>query len=104
MKNRAGHVFESTGKWYARLTVTDTTGKRRNIKCTAKSKSEANLILKQLIRLIDDEGTKVVDCWKVTFNDLADYYEKNFVIPVKFTDGQKVKGLRKLIGTRYFLG
>lgn len=94
MKDRKGYVFEENGKWYARITLTDNTGKRRNIKRTAKSKSDAKEILKQITRQLEDEGAKVVDALQMTFCDLADYYEANYAKPAKFVDNQKVEGLR----------
>src|ERR1700754_228317 len=53
---RTGYVFQDkNGKWYARTTFTDRTGKRRNIKKTAKDKADAKAILKTIIRQIEDE-------------------------------------------------
>jgi hypothetical protein len=63
MRQRSGYVFydEKEGCWIARTQVTDDSGKRRNIKRRAKSKTEAEAKLKTLIRQIDDEGSKVVE-------------------------------------------
>jgi hypothetical protein len=77
-KDRTGYIFEENGKWFARITITDKTGKRRNIKRTAKTKSEAKEKLKQLNHQIEDEGEKTVSISKLTFNDLADYYESHY--------------------------
>jgi integrase len=96
MKERKGYVFESNGKWFARITLTDNTGKRRNIKHTAQSKSDAKDLLKRIIRQLDDEGAKIIDSWTMTFNDLADYYEANYAKSAVFVNNQKVEGLRAL--------
>ncbi len=82
------------GRWFARLTITDESGKRRNIVRRAKDKTEAREILKQLLRKIDDEGSKVVDFARLTFNDLADFYEKRYLHEAVYINGQKVSGLR----------
>ena len=103
MRNKSGYVFEDNGKWYARLSFKDSTGKTINIKRTANSKSEAKALLKQLTRIVDDEGEKVVQYWKLTFNDLADYCEKNYAIPAKYVEGQKIEGLRELTSIKYYL-
>lgn len=102
MKDR-GYVFESNGKWFARITLRDSTGKRRNIKRTAKSKSDAKELLKQLAQQLDDEGAKVFDVLRMTFIDLADYYESHYIKPAKFVENQKVEGLRDFKRIIYFL-
>ena len=46
-----GYVYQdSRGYWYARLTVAESTGKRRNIKRVARSRTEAQDILRRLVR------------------------------------------------------
>ncbi len=82
------------GRWFARLTITDESGKRRNIVRRAKDKTEAREILKRLLRKIDDEGSKVVDFARLTFSDLADYYENRYLHEAVYVNGQKVSGLR----------
>jgi integrase len=96
VRQRSGYVFydEKAGCWIARTQVTDESGKRRNVKRRANSKAEAEQKLKGLLRQIDDEGSKVVDYNLLTFNDLADYYEKQYLKPAEYVNGQKVSGLR----------
>lgn len=103
MKDRKGYVFEGNGKWYARITLTDSTGKRRNIKRTAKSKNDAKEILKQLTRQLEDEGAKVFDALQMTFYDLAAYYELHYAKPAKIVENQKIEGLRALDGVKGYL-
>lgn len=93
MKHR-GYVFESNGRWFARITQRDSTGNRRNIKRTANSKREAELLLREITKQLENEGVKGIDSLKMTFVDLADYYEKHYAIPAKFIDNQKIEGLR----------
>jgi hypothetical protein len=45
-RDRKGYIYEENKKWIARVTTTDETGKRRNVKRTASSKSEAKELLK----------------------------------------------------------
>jgi integrase len=45
---------------------------------------------------LDDGGCEVIDAEKLTFNDLADYYEKHYAKPAKFIDDRKVEGMRDL--------
>jgi hypothetical protein len=92
---RRGYVGQyKDGRWFARVTVTDADGKRRNIVRRAQDKAEAREILKRLLRQLDDEGTKVVDFSRLTFNDLADYYEQHYLHEAVYVSGQKISGLR----------
>jgi hypothetical protein len=46
MRERKGYVSkDKNGKWFCRITATDNSGKRRDIKRTANSKAEAREIL-----------------------------------------------------------
>ncbi|HEX8294383.1 MAG TPA: hypothetical protein VF570_21690, partial [Pyrinomonadaceae bacterium] len=96
MRNRSGYVYfdERKGCWIARTTVTDDDGNRRNLKRHAASKSEAEAQLKALVRQVDDEGKKTAENNLVTFNALADYYEKHYLKAAQYVSGQKVSGLR----------
>ena len=103
VKERTGYVFEDKGKWFARITITGENGKRRNIKRTAKSKADAKEFLKKLTRQIDDDGIQAVESWRMTFNDLAEYYSTHYAKPARFIDNQKVEGLRDLRRVKGFL-
>jgi len=103
-KDRSGYVYQDKqSNWYARTTITDTGGKRRNVKRRAKDKSDAKEILKAVLRQIDDEGEKVIDFSKLTFNDLASFYEKRYLHEAIYVDGQKVSGLRDVQRPKEFL-
>lgn len=97
MKQSSGYVFENKGKWVARVTFTDSKGKRRNIKRVAPSKTAANKLLKEIVAQLENEGEKSVDFQKLTFNDLADFYETHYAKPAKFIGERKIEGLRDLI-------
>jgi integrase len=96
MRDRRGYIyFDKTEKsWYARTTITDESGARRNVKKRAKNKTEARSILKGILRTLDEEGSKSVELSKLTFNDLADFYSKHFCKPAEYVDGKRVAGLR----------
>ncbi len=95
MKEKGYVYYDKREKcWYARTTVTDWGGKRRNIKKRGKDKSDAKEILKGLLRQIEDEGSKGIDAARATFNDLADFYEGRYLKPAEYRDGRKIAGLR----------
>lgn len=93
-KERSGYIGQENGKWFARVTFTDSHCKRRNIKRKAQTENEAKGLLKKLLHQVDGEGEKFFDAEKITFNDLADYYEKHFCQPAEYSDGRKASGLR----------
>lgn len=105
MKGRNGYVYfdEREKCWYARTTVTDENGKRRNLKKRGASKSDAESKLKQLVRQVDDEGSKVVDFNQLTFDNLCDHYEKHYLKPAEYVNGQKISGLRDVARPKEFL-
>lgn len=94
-KDRKGYIYEENKKWIARVTITDETGKRRNIKKTAKTKSEAKELLKQIVRQLDDEGVRSINITNLTFNDLASHYENYYLQHAEYdANGRKICGLR----------
>jgi integrase len=97
-KERTGYCFsDREGRWYARMTFTDDHGKRRNIKRRALDEKDANKILKGLLREVEDNGEKGLDGARMSFDDLADYFEKMYVKPAEYVDGRKVAGLRSAV-------
>jgi integrase len=91
MKEKRGQVFEKkNGLWVARVSYKNSNGKKTAIQKTVKSESEANKALEKL----EKGGREEIDAEKMTFNDLADYYEKHYVKPAKFIDDRKVEGMR----------
>lgn len=92
---RRGYVGQNEkGQWFARTTITDEHGRRRNISRRAKDKSEAKQILKTLLRQLDDEGCKAVDYARLTFVDLADFYSAHYLKPAEYINGRKASGMK----------
>lgn len=94
MKDRSGYIYKSKSKWIARVTIKDSQGKRRNLKRTGKTKSEAKDLLKSLLRQLENEGIKGIDAAKLTFNDLAKYYTEHYVTEPVYYNDRKISGLR----------
>jgi integrase len=96
-KERSGYTFrDGDGKWYARVTITDSTGRRRNIKKRAKDRAEAKQILRLLLRELECEGEKAIEAGQMTFNDLCDYYSRVYLHAAEYIQERKVSGLRSL--------
>jgi integrase len=102
MKNR-GYVQKdkATGKWFARITVTDSQGRRVNIRRVAGSKGEASNILKNLVRSLENakesasgEFLDGIKRDKITFVQLANAYKSFKVKPAEYRNDRKIAGLR----------
>jgi integrase len=105
MRERIGQIFENkkTGNWVARVAYKNTNGKKTAIQRTAKNKEDAKKILKKLIEKLGDGCRKSIDAEKLTFNGLADYYEKHYAKPAKFVDDRKVEGMRNVSRVKGFV-
>lgn len=80
-RGRTGSILKLNGKYYARVTFKNETGKRREVKRAANNKTEAREKIKQLLRILDDGQQKVLESYQMTFADLAEYYLRNHVQP-----------------------
>jgi integrase len=105
MRLRTGQIFQNkkTGKWIARVCYKNTNGKDTAIQRTAESKSDAQKILKKLLEKLENGGRQAIDAEKLTFNDLADYYEKHYAKPAKFYEDRKIEGMRDVGRVKGFL-
>ncbi|HSE17745.1 MAG TPA: site-specific integrase [Pyrinomonadaceae bacterium] len=96
-KERTGYVGkDKRGKWFARVTARTRNGKRRNIAKRASNKREAKQILKTLLRRIEEKDETTTDNPRLTFNDLAAFYEQKYLKPPEYRHERKISGLRAL--------
>lgn len=101
---KKGYVFQDkkSKSWIARITVQDQTGKRRNVRRAAGSQAEAKETLKVLVKQIEaGEYKPDVECRR--FDQLADYYQENYLIEPVYVEGVKVAGLRRWEEQRRYL-
>lgn len=87
-------ICERRGGIFARVTFVDDRGHRREVERRAKNRSDAKEIIKDLLRDLDDHGETLIDAARMSFQDLAAYYEMNYLIEPEYVDGRKVAGLR----------
>ena len=97
-------------QWTARLSYLDDNRRRKVEKRSVDSKgrpflskTEANNWLKRRLRELDDHGPRFLSNSQNTFNDLADLYEKTYLIEPQYVDGRKVAGLRGYKEQKIFL-
>lgn len=95
-RQRKGYVYydHERKSHTARLTYTDATGKVRTIKRQVANKTEGNLLLKKLLRDLEDGGARILDGEKMTFHRLAQEYEKARLFAPIMKDGMRVAGLK----------
>lgn len=95
MKSRTGYVFKKGKFWVARITFTvPETGKRRNIRRFADTKSEAQELLQGLRQAHKDHGGQTFDGDKMTVADLIERYAKAKLKPAEYKGDRKISGLR----------
>jgi integrase len=79
---------------YARVTFTDSRGKRQDIKRRARSEGHARRLIGEILKEVDDGGERVVESARMTFGELAEYYEQNYVFDAEYVEGRKTAGVR----------
>ena len=89
-------MFEDDkGRVWARFTYTDEiTGKRHNVKRRAENRTKGRELLKELIRDLDDNGSKAIQADRLTFSEIAERYKKAKLIDAVYSGERKVAGLR----------
>jgi integrase len=92
------------GSWWARVIYFDSQGKRREAVRRAVNKSDAKEKRDELKRIHKDHGAQTLMSAKMTFDELADYFDKSYLIPAQYIDGRKVAGRRSLKPAKTFLG
>lgn len=102
-KLRTGYVFKDSQGWWARVTVRDAKGTRRNIKRRVKNKSEGRELLKDILRELDDHGSRTLLNAAMTFETLAAHYETTYLVEPQYVDGRKIAGLRSYYSQRLLL-
>jgi integrase len=103
MANRTGYVYQdkSTGKWTARVTFTDSRGKKRNVRRVAENKTAAKALLRELLSKLEGKGESSIDAEKITFRELAEKYKAFKVKPAEYVGDRKTGGLRSVLSVEY---
>lgn len=104
-KERTGSIkYDPKAKQYlVRVTYTDATGKRHDLRRLAFSKTEAGIIRKDLLRKLEDHGERIIEGDRLTFGKLADIYTQHKLQPPKYKGETRISGLRSWDKQRTFL-
>ena len=90
---RTGSIVRRGDKIYARITYIED-GVRKQVWRRAENVTEAKRINRHLIQDLEDRGPSSIDGERMTFKQLAEYYEEHYIVEPQYIDGQKVAGLR----------
>jgi len=81
---------------YARVGYTDEQGKRHDVVRAAESRTHARDLIRDILRDLEDHAGRTLDASRMTFADLAKYFEDHYLKPAEYVDGRKVDGVRSL--------
>jgi integrase len=93
-KERTGSITKRDGKIYARITYTDSQGKRHDLTRRAGDRKDAKRIIKEILAGLEAKGEQSVEASRATFKDFADRYSAVKVKPAEYRDDRKVAGMR----------
>lgn len=93
-RERRGAIRHKDGKVYARLVYFDNEGNKKEKQQRVANITEGREVLKKMIRELDDHGSNHLDAAQMTFTQLADFYQENYITQAKYKDGRKISGLR----------
>ena len=79
---------------YARVIIQQPDGKNKQITRRAKNATHAEQIAEEIRAEYADRGESYLTGRNQTFDKLADWYEKEFLVPPRYVNGQKIVGLR----------
>jgi integrase len=81
---------------YARVGHTDEQGRRHDVVRAAESRTHARELIREILRDLEERGSKTLDAARMTFADLAAHFEKHYLKPAEYVAGRKVDGVRSL--------
>jgi integrase len=93
-RERKGFIVVRDGRLYARITYTDSLGKRHDLMRRAETRTEAKNILRKLLRQFEDRGEQSIEGDRMRFKDLAHFYKERRLKPAEYHGGRKFAGLR----------
>lgn len=95
----------SDGRYLVRVSYVDsTTGKRRDVRRFAKTKTAAEKLQRAILDDAEKNEGRGISHERKTFAELARYYEERYAREAEYVDGRKVGGLRSVRTVRQQLG
>ena len=69
-RERKGTITKRDGKLYARVQFKDETGKRRDLRRRAESRTHARQLIRELLKEVENSTAVALDAARITFEDL----------------------------------
>src|SRR5438270_5973635 len=102
-RQRTGSIVERGNLIYAAITYKDDDGIWRKRFRKAENRTKAREVIKELMNELDSHGEEYLDAARMTFAQLCDHYEDNYLTEAEFVNNRKVSGLRSLVTPKGFL-
>jgi integrase len=96
-QERKGSIRKRDGKLYARVQFIDENGRKRELWRRAESRTHARKLIRELLSEVESSSAEMLNAAQLTFDELADYFEKTYLKPAVYVDGRKVAGVRSVI-------
>jgi integrase len=100
MKKPTGYVYKDGDRWVARVTYTDASGKRRNLKKYRETITEAKRARDMLLRELEERGGKSFDSNKLRFRDLVEKYSQMKLTEPVYSSDVKISGMKSLASAK----
>lgn len=93
-----GSIKTIKGKLYARVQYIDeTTSKRREKLRPAENRTKAREIIKEMRRELEQGGQAALESDKLNFKQIAERYEKIYLIAAVYQNGEKIEGRKSVL-------
>lgn len=96
-QERKGSIRKRDGKLYARVQFTDENGRKREMWRRAENRTHARQLIREMLKEVESSTAEMLNSAQMTFDELADYFEQNYLKPAVYVDGRKVAGVRSVI-------
>jgi len=95
------NVFERDGNWYVKIRYRDDHGERHAaVRKCAKSPTDAREVREALQEELRQRGAESLRHSRHSLNELAKYYEDNYLIEAQYADDRKILGRRDVKGPK----
>lgn len=102
-RQRKGSTVTKNGKLYARIQFVDDSNKKRDLWRLASNKKDAKSKIKELLETTETKTAQELDASKMTFINLAAFYEENYLYEAIYVNERKISGIRNIRPNQYCL-
>jgi integrase len=97
-RKTGGSIKTIKGKLYARIQYIDeTTGKRREKLRSAENRTKARELINKMRLELEQGGQATLESDKLNFKQIAERYEKIYLVAAVFQNGEKIEGRKSVL-------